>query len=134
MRIKKYIFLLILAAISLGVHAEYNRLLFRTLTGEEKSIGLSDMNIIYTNGEMIATSGNESVKIPLATLKSMEFSNSNSVGSAMGDDVSEVNVYSVNGICLGNFDSKADALNALPTGVYILKSKKGVTSKVSISK
>lgn len=131
---KKYFLLLILAAISLGVHAEYNRLVFRTLSGEEKSIGLSDLNITYTNGEMIATSGDESLKIPLASLKSMEFSDSNSVGSVMGDDMSEVNVYSVNGICLGNFDSKVDALNALPTGIYILKSKNGVTSKVSISK
>lgn len=125
---------MILAAISIGVHAEYNRLVFRTVDGEEQSVSLTDLNITYTKSEMIATSGNESVKIPLNSLKSMEFSDSSSVGSVMGNDVNEVNVYSVNGICLGNYDSKADALNALPAGVYILKSKNGVTSKVSISK
>lgn len=131
---KKYFLLMILAAISIGVHAEYNRLVFRTVDGEEQSVSLTDLNITYTKSEMIATSGNESVKIPLNSLKSMEFSDSSSVGSVMGNDVNEVNVYSVNGICLGNYDSKADALNALPAGVYILKSKNGVTSKVSISK
>lgn len=134
MQMKKYLLPAILAVISLGVHAEYNRLVFRTVDGEEQSVSLTDLNITYTKSEMIATSGNESVKIPLTSLKSMEFSDSNSVGSVMGNDASEVDVYSVNGISLGNYDSKADALNALPAGVYILKSKNGVTSKVSISK
>ena len=131
---KKYLLSAILAAISIGVHAEYNRLIFTTLNGEAQSIGVKDLNITYMDGEMIATSGSELVKIPLTSLKSMEFSDINSVGSMSVADNSNVTIYSVNGVCLGTFETHSDALNGLPSGIYILKSKNGVTSKVSISK
>lgn len=133
---KKYLLLAILAVISIGVHAEYNRLLFRTVSGEEQSVGVTDLNITYANGEMIATSGKELVKLPLTSLKSMEFvyTESGAVGFVSSDSDGEVAVFSVNGICLGNFDSKSDALNTLPAGIYVLKSKNGVTCKVSIGK
>lgn len=131
---KKYLLSAILAVISIGVYAEYNRLVFSTINGEEQSIGVKDLNITYLNGEMIATSGSELVKIPLISLKSMEFSDINSVGSVSFSDNSNVTIYSVNGICLGTFESHSNALNGLPFGIYILKSKNGETSKVSISK
>ncbi|MDE7421712.1 MAG: hypothetical protein K2N35_16090 [Muribaculaceae bacterium] len=131
---KKILLSAILAVISIGVHAEYNRLVFRTLSGEEQSIGVKDLSIKYENGDMIAVSGSESVKIPLTSLKSMEFSDINAVGEVSAVDNSEVTAFSVNGICLGKFETKSDALNGLPTGIYILNSKNGVTFKVSISK
>lgn len=131
---KKILLSAILAVISFGVHAEYTRLVFRTISGEEQSVGVKDLNITYVNGEMIASSGSELVKIPLTSLKSMEFSDASSVGVVSSVDNSEVTAYSVNGVCLGTFASQTDALNGLPYGIYILKSKNGVTSKVSISK
>lgn len=132
---KKFLLSAILAVIStIGVHAEYNKLVFRTLSGEEQSIGVKNLSISYENGDMIAISGSELVKIPLTSLKSMEFSDTNAVGSVSSIDNSEVTAYSINGVCLGNFKSHSEALNGLPSGIYILKSMNGVTSKVSISK
>ncbi len=132
---KKYLLLAILAVISIGAHAEYNRWVFRTLSGEEQSVGVEDLDIIFADGNLVATSGSELVKIPLDSLKSMEFSDTNSsVGSVSSDDVSDVFVYSVDGVSVGIYGSKYDALNDLPVGIYVLKSKNGVTSKVIIRK
>lgn len=132
---KKYLLLAILAVISVGVHAEHDRLVFRTLSGDEQSVGVEDLDIIFADGDLIATSGSEIVKIPLMSLKSMEFSDTNSsVSTVSSDDGTEVYVYSVDGVSVGVYGSKYDALNDLPVGIYVLKSKNGVTSKVLISK
>lgn len=131
---KKFLLSAILAAISIGMHAEYNKLVFTTHNGEKLAIGVKGLEISYLDGEMIAIAGNELIIIPLTALESMEFSDSNAVDSVASVDNSEVTAYSVNGISLGTFKSRSDALKGLPAGIYILKSKNGVTSKVSISK
>ncbi len=131
---KKNLLSAILAAISIGVHAEYNKLVFNTHNGEKLSIGVKGLEISYLDGDMIAIAGNELVIIPLTSLESMEFSDTNAVGTVSSIDNSEVTAYSTNGISLGTFKSRSNALNGLPAGIYILKSNNGVTCKVSISK
>lgn len=134
---KKYLLLLCMFITATAVHAEFNRLLFRTLEGKEQSVGLAGLNISFSNGELIAISEGESVEIPLASLKSMEFSNDKSgipdviAGTESGGKVS---VYNAEGHFYGLYESVTSACAQLPGGVYILKTENGITSKIMINR
>lgn len=134
---KKYLFLLCMIIIAFAVHAEYNRLVFRTLDGNEQSVGLTDLNISFVNGEMIAISEGESVKISLASLKSMEFSNAHSsIKDILADKESggKVSVYNTDGQLFGIYESVKSACAKLPSGIYIIKAESGLTSKIMINR
>lgn len=133
---KKYLLSAILAISALCGHAEFNRIVFRTLDGGEQSVGITDLNISFSNGEMIATSTGESVKMELTELKSMAFYNASSgIGQITGmTGEGKVEIYSPVGIRIGNFDSEAAAMNSLPGGVYIVKFENGLTSKMLINR
>lgn len=133
---RKYLLLAILAMTAIGVHAEYNRLVFRTISGEELSVGVTGLNITFTNGELLATSESASVKIPLTSLKSMAFDNGDVSGvQAIPTPVeSAVTVYSTDGICQGTFETKAAATDALPNGLYIIETENGNVTKMLINK
>lgn len=134
---KKYLLFIFMAMTAIAVHAEFNRLVFCTLDGEEQSVGLTDLSISFTNGEMIATSEGESVKIPLTALKSMEFSSGMSGNVTVSADnrlEGKITVYNTDGQLYGSFDSMTSACNGLPTGVYVFKAENGLTSKVLINR
>lgn len=134
---KKYLLLIILALTVSVARAEFNRLVFRTLDGEERSVGLTDLNITFANGEMLANSDGEYLNIALASLKSMEFSNNpTSVDVVVAEEniACKVTVYLPDGKLQGVYDSVTSALTALPGGTYILKAENGFTSKISINR
>lgn len=132
---KKCLLSAILAVGALGLHAEYNRLVFTTTDGNVKSVGLTNLNVKFSDGDMIASSAGESVKIDLASLKSMEFGNGEaSIVAVPNTRRTPVAVYSVDGICVGKFDSEAEAMNLLPAGLYITKDENGLTSKMLITR
>lgn len=122
---------------ALAANAEFNRLVFRTLEGDEQSVGLSDLNISFTNGEMVAISEGESVKISLASLKSMEFCNNHAgIINIFADKEFEgkVLVYNADGQFYGFYESVKSACAKLPSGIYIFKAENGLTSKIMIKR
>lgn len=132
---KRFLFLAFAAAASIGVHADYNRLVFNTLDGGAQSVGLEGLNITFAGGEMTALSDGESVKIAVPSLKSMEFGQGQSGIDAVTSDKGAsgaVSVYSIDGLLQGTFDSAASAAEALPGGAYIIKAENGVASKIII--
>lgn len=131
---KKYLLLAILAACALGARAEFNRLVFHTLTGEEQSVGLTDLNITFADGQLLATADGESVAIDLASLSSMEFAYVEPSGIADAAIEGAVTAYSADDISYGTFASKDAASQALPAGLYIIKSETGLTSKLLINR
>lgn len=134
---KKYLFLVILALSAFAIHAEYSRLVFQTLNGETKSVGLTNLNITFTNDEMIASSDGESVKIALTSLKSMEFSNDQAGIESVtvdGNLEGKITVYTTTGQRLGDYSSVTSARTALPSGIYIFKAENGHTSKMLINR
>lgn len=132
---KKCLLFAILAVCALGLRAEFNRLVFYTLDGEEQSVGLTGLNITFVNGELVATSEEASATVPLASLASMEFANGEIDGiKAASTAELAVTVYSADGICQGAFASKDAARETLPSGLYIIKSHNGLTSKMLINK
>lgn len=133
---KKLLFLLLIALTALCTKAEFNRLVFHNIDGKEQSIGLTDLNIIFADGKMIAGSAGESVIIELSALKSMEFSNNpTGIPTVIADNLEgRVTVYGVMGQRAGEYESAAAAYAALPAGVYILKTENGRISKMMINR
>lgn len=117
-----------------GMHAEFNRLVFRTLTGGEQSVGLTDLKITFADGQLLATADGESVAIDLNSLSSMEFAYVEPTGIANTAIEGAVTAYSADGINYGAFESKDAAAAALPNGLYIIKSETGLTSKLLINR
>lgn len=131
---KKHLLVAILAVSALCMRAEFNRLVFHTSTGEEQSVGLTDLNITFADGQLLATADGESVAIDLNSLSSMEFAYVESTGITDAAIEGAVTAYSAEGISFGKFESKEAACKALPGGLYIIKSETGVTSKLLINR
>ena len=98
--------------------ADYNYLVFTLNDGSEQAIVATDLNITFTDGNLVATTGNETLaSIPLASLQKMQFSESNTTGiSALPldsqDDIKAI--YDLQGRMM--------PLNTqLPKGTYIIK-------------
>lgn len=131
---KKLLLLAALAVCATVAHADFNRLVFRTLTGGEQSVGLTDLNITFADGQLMANAEGESVAIDLASLASMEFAYVEPSGIADVAIEDAVTAYSADGISYGTFASKDAASQALPGGLYIIKSETGLTSKLLINR
>lgn len=132
---KKYLLSVLTVATAIAVNAEYKRLVFSSSDGTEQSIGLTNLNITFADGEMVATSEGEMVKMPLASMQSMEFSNevvSNIPSISMAEE--RVTVYDTLGRRVGSYESSAAASAALPSGVYVFKTENGITYKKMINR
>lgn len=135
---KKPLLCAILALSALAGRAEYNRLVFHTLDGNVQAVGLTELNITFADGEMIATSKGESVRVNVASLDFMEFADD---GTGAIDAVSAaerlagaVTVYTADGQLHGRFPSVTEACAALPGGIYLFQTERGTTSKIMITR
>lgn len=132
---KKYLLPIFMTFTAIAGHAEFNSLVFSTLSGDKQSVGLTDLNITFADGEMRATSKGESVRIALTSLESMEFSDDMSGIESVSTEKlpqGKVTVYATDGQFQGSYDSATAALAKMPNGVYILKDENGITSKILI--
>ncbi|MDE7136721.1 MAG: hypothetical protein K2N91_08820, partial [Muribaculaceae bacterium] len=121
---------------AIAMHAEFNRLVFRTIDGNVQSIGLTDLNITFSDAGMIATADGESVEIALNSLVSMEFENNPADVNEIAAHESingKVSVYTADGKHIGDYDSFKAASIKLPGGIYLVKAENGITSKVKIN-
>ncbi|MDE6010117.1 MAG: hypothetical protein K2F87_01540 [Muribaculaceae bacterium] len=128
---------MILALSALTCNAEFTRLVFHTLDGNVQGVALSDLNITFSDGEMIATSGGESVRIDVASLEYMEFAdNDTTVGvtGASSAPAGTVKVYTADGHAYGQFDSLNEACASLPGGLYLINTENGENSKIMINR
>ena len=116
---KKTMILSLLCTLFMGAQAaDYNYLVFTLNDGSEQAIVASNLNITFTDGNLVATTANETLAtIPLASLQKMQFSESNATGiSALpldsNDDIKAI--YDLQGRMMP-LDTQ------LPKGTYILK-------------
>ena len=126
---KKLLILTMLAALTTGARAaEYNYLVFTLSDGSEQAIVATGLNITFTDGNLVATTGNETLAtIPLASLLKMQFSESQTTGisSILPDSLDDIKaIYDLQG--------RVMPLNTqLPKGTYIIKTSSR-TIKVNI--
>ena len=116
---KKTIILRLLCALCMGAQAaDYNYLVFTLNDGSEQAIVATNINITFTEGNLVATTADETLAtIPLASLQKMQFSETDATGiSALPlDSNDEIKaIYDLQGRMM-SLDTQ------LPKGTYILK-------------
>jgi hypothetical protein len=126
---KKTMILMLLSVITLVTRAaDYNYLVFTLTDGSEQAIVAANLNITFTDGNLVATTANETLAtIPLASLQKMQFSETNTAGIRAlpidgQDDIKAI--YDLQGHMMP-LDTQ------LPKGTYIVKTSSR-TIKVNI--
>ena len=116
---KRLTILTLLSVITLATRAaDYNYLVFTLNDGSEQAIVATNLNITFTDGNLVATTANETLAtIPLATLQKMQFSESNTT------DISGLQLESQDDIkAIYDLQGRTMPLNTqLPKGTYIVK-------------
>lgn len=125
---RKFICLLMLL-VSLGASAQYMSMKYDIKEGEPVYSGLSNLEIVFKDGNMIATWDSNSMTIPLEDLNSMQFSTSPaSIEKLLADDV-KIEVYNLDGNACGSYANMKEASKFLSAGIYVARTENGVTSK-----
>ena len=116
---KRLTILTLLSVITMATRAaDYNYLVFTLNDGSEQVIVATNLNITFTDGNLVATTANETLAtIPLATLQKMQFSESNTT------DISGLPLDSQDDIkAIYDLQGRTMPLNTqLPKGTYIVK-------------
>ena len=126
---KRLMILTLLSVITLATRAaDYNYLVFTLNDGSEQAIVATGLNITFVDGNLVATSANETLAtIPLITLQKMQFSESNTT------DISGLQLDSQDDIkAIYDLQGRMMPLDSqLPKGTYIIKTS-GRTIKVFV--
>ncbi|MDE6248978.1 MAG: hypothetical protein K2M72_05190 [Paramuribaculum sp.] len=121
---KTFPILLLFAASALYTSAsEFGFLTFTTNDGGTTSIPAESLEIRYSDGMLTAQSGETTLTLPTASLVKMEFTEeaTTNVADLIGADISgKIQVYTLDGIVLGTFNSIEDIISGLSKGNYIL--------------
>ena len=124
---KKLLFIALCWASALGVQAEdYPYLVFTQTDGSTVTLPVQSLCIKFVDGKLVATTTSVIQTLPLDGLTTMAFTHDAGTPSAVqgvdqGGASSAVQVYTLHGIHVGGYNSAAQALRALPKGVYIIR-------------
>ena len=98
--------------------ADFNYLVFTLNDGSEQAIVATGLNITFTDGNLVATTANETLAtIPLITLQKMRFSESSTTGINTLSTFSEDDIKAI-------YDLQGRMMpldSQLPKGTYIIK-------------
>lgn len=118
-----------------GVRGENTHMLFRSSDGIVQSIPAENLVMTFSDGQLHAVAGSESIEVPLASLQAMYFGDLSAVALfETGDTFGPVTVYTTDGMTRGAYDSLSNAHASLPRGLYIVKDTKGSTRKIAVTK
>ena len=132
---KSFFFLLTLAAVATAQADDYPYLTFQTAGGESTSVLTSSLVIPFSGGNLVATaSDGTATTLPLSGLSKMYFSASGTTGieetpAATTDE--PVEVFTLAGISLGQYENLKHAQTTLAKGIYVVKSPSR-TLKISV--
>lgn len=129
---KKLCLSLILAGCAIGAYAEGTTMVFTTTDAVEHSIASKNLTISFVDGMMNATNGSQTLSLPLADLKTMNFSNLVSGLNIIDGTAGAVAVTSLNGTDCGVYTSLAEAQTQLPAGIYIVRTESDQTFKIVV--
>lgn len=109
-------------------------LVFQTIDGNSKSIDAKALAITFSDGNLIADNGNESLQFALTDLSRMYFSNENAgVDITIADfNQGPVKVYTTAGVFMGEFNSVAEASRQLPPATYVINLNDNKTLKIIV--
>ncbi len=132
---KKFLTIMAALLVALGMQAyDYPYLSFQTSEGTVQSVSVNELIITFSNGQLVLTNTDGNQTISLSDLSYMFFSKeANTAGvTRIGDATNQtVEVFTVNGLALGRFESIQKAKAELKPGLYLMKSN-GKTQKVVV--
>ena len=132
---KKFLTIMAALLVALSMQAyDYPYLSFQTSEGTVQSVAVNELIITFSNGQLVLTNTDGSQTISLSDLSYMFFSKeANTAGvTRIGDATNQtVEVFTVNGLALGRFESIQKAKTELKPGFYLMKSN-GKTQQVVI--
>ena len=100
----------------------YDSLTFQTSDGALHSIKASELVITFSDGQMKATAGSESLSLSLTELTKMYFSDTNGIDMAeISGSKEPVSVYGTDGRLVGTYQDMDAARASLKRGAYVLK-------------
>ena len=100
---------------------EYAYLVFTNAAGTKTALSVNDMTLKVNGTQLDVTNAEGTVNFTLTDLVRMEFSADGLTAiEKVLDGDAPVQVYSVNGMTLGNFSSLVQAVQQLDKGVYIM--------------
>lgn len=116
---KRIMVLTMLCTLFMGARAaDFNYLVFTLNDGSEQAIVATGLNITFTDGNLVATTANETLAtIPLITLQKMRFSESSTTGISTLSTFSEDDIKAI-------YDLQGRMMpldSQLPKGTYIIK-------------
>lgn len=132
MKIMKLLFFCCVMALSATASAQsYSYLTLRKTVGDETSLKAEGLKITFSNGQLVATNGEETVSVPLSDMGSMFFSAQPtaiaSTSVAKGFEASIVNGKLHASVPAGvevkvyNIDGRLMPASGLLPGVYVVK-------------
>ncbi len=122
-------------AVSVSAFADdYGYMTFQKTDGKLVSVSAASLSMTFRDGKLTVTNGTESRTFSLSELSKMYFSSDDATDidnapAAVND--SRMEVFSVQGVSLGEFDSVEAARKSLPSGAYIVKTN-GRTFKIAV--
>ena len=133
---RKILFILSLSVASATAMANYNSMEFKYTDGTVKTIGTDGLTITFVNSELIVVnSQGESIAVPASSLVSMQFTEDDEAGVAsINLNNNGFEVYNLEGVNYGKFNSLQEARASLSKGVYLIKNAKGETIKIVLEK
>lgn len=116
--------LTLLAASSLAASAyDFGFLTFTDKDGNAVSIPTETLEICYSDGMLTARSGETTLTLPTTSLAKMAFTEegvTNAADIVAAEASGPIQVFSLEGISLGTFNSMTDVTAALAKGNYIM--------------
>lgn len=133
----KHLSIIIVALLSyLSANADiYQSMMFETGNGDITVVSAQDLEITFTDTDLVATNADESISLPLSELTSMMFTDREptSVKEVLSY-TGQVNVCTIAGVDCGSFASTHEALSELGDGIYIFTYDNGTSLKIAVSK
>lgn len=124
-----------LTAITLTMAAQaddYTLLTMEKTDGTRQSVSVENLVITFADGQMKVENTDTSLTFQLADLSTMHFSNDTETSSlAMTIADEGADIYTLEGVAMGHFDSVAAARRTLKPGIYIVKTN-GKTTKIAL--
>ncbi len=117
--------LLLLGGMSVGAE-DFHYLIFRNADGTELAVNTEQLELSIEDGELIANSPQQGIRVKVSQLSKMYFSNK---GLSTGIDANstfsneKVTIFNLSGIKICSHTSVTDALNRLSPGVYLIQTQ-----------
>ena len=134
---KRAMILTVLAAVMSQGHASDYTWPYLVLTdknGVETTLPVDDLELTFSNGQLVSANGSRTQTFSLSDLASMHFSKTgdpSAISSMAAAAEGPTEVYTLSGIRVGTFADLKSARESLKTGVYVTR-RNGQTTKLSI--